>query len=572
MSQVPRIRRRTPQPDAERTLTGIHPLLARLYAARGVQDVRHCQPRLQSLAPPELLDGIDAATALLERALSERWRILVVGDFDCDGAAGSAVAVRGLRLLGACEVGYCVPHRMRHGYGLSPELVDELPTPLPGLLVTVDSGIACHEGVARARALGMRVLVTDHHLPGARLPQADAIVDPNLPGDGFPSKALAGVGVVFYVLLALRARLRKAGWFRRLGLPEPDLIPLLDLVAVGTIADMVPLDVNNRALVAAGLRRIRAGQACAGIRALAEVAGRDPAAMVAADIGFALAPRINAAGRIQDMGIGIDCLLQDDHGQALAQARRLDAINRERRTLQREMLEQADALAEGAASAAAPSLTVFDPRWHPGIVGLVASRLKERWHRPVVAFAPGEDGLLRGSARSVPGLHVRDALADVAARTPGLLVRFGGHAAAAGLTLSAGDLERFGAAFEQVVSERLGPDPGEAELLSDGSLEPEWYGREIADLLRFGGPWGQGFPEPLFDDCFQVQGWRVVGEAHLRLALVQPQHGLGIGAIAFGGWHGVPPPDRVHAAFELVPDDYHGRGGIELRIRHWQPA
>ncbi len=551
----------------------VHPVLRRVYTARGVTAAAQVRHRLGDLLPPQTLGGLVAAVALLDAAIEGDRRICVIGDFDCDGATGTAVAVRGLRLLGARQVGYRVPHRMRHGYGLSPQLVAELGQPAPELLLTVDNGIASLDGVSAARAAGMQVIVTDHHLPGARLPAADAIVNPNLDGDGFPSKALAGVGVVFYLLLALRAH-RRARGASKSG-PEPDLSVLLDLVALGTVADMVALDQNNRILVAAGLRRMRAGAAQAGLRALMRVAGRAPERITSADLGFALGPRINAAGRLEDMALGIECLLSDDEAHALRLAGQLDAINHERRALQDEMLQQAEAAAEhclaaiAAGAAGEAALCVFEPEWHPGVVGLVAARLKERLHRPVIAFAPGgDDGLLRGSARSIPGFHLRDALADVAVLHPGLIARFGGHAMAAGLSLAPENLDAFRVAFAEVARARLSPDLLRAVVWSDGALAPEEFSRELAMQLREGGPWGQGFPEPIFDDIFEVAEWRVVGNGHLKLQLRHATSGLALAAIQFGGFDGTPPSERLQLAYALETDDFRDRRGVQLLVRH----
>ncbi|OHE89386.1 MAG: single-stranded-DNA-specific exonuclease RecJ, partial [Lysobacterales bacterium RIFOXYA1_FULL_68_6] len=458
-----------------------------------------------------------------------------------------------------------------HGYGLSPSLVEELDALAPELLVTVDHGIACHAGIAAAKARGWQVLVTDHHLPGDVPPPADAIVNPNLRGDPFPSKVLAGVGVMFYVLLALRRVLRERGIFDGAG---PDLSCLLDLVAVGTVADLVPLDANNRALVGAGLRRLRAGQACAGLQALVRVAGREPARLTAADIGFAVAPRLNAAGRLEDMALGIACLLTDDASQANEMARVLDGINAERRGMQQQMVEEAQAaLCRIDASAEVPlAPCLFDAQWHPGVVGLVASKIKERLHRPVIAFAPAEPGstLLRGSARSIPGFHIRDALAAIDAARPGLIQRFGGHAMAAGLSLDESALADFRAAFHQQASKLLDEALLQEVLLSDGELQGGELDRTHAEALRSAGPWGQGFPEPVFDGCFDVLDWRVIGEKHLKFSLRLPGHAPLLNAIHFNGWQDQPPPARIHAAYQLETDDWQNRRGIQLLIRHWQ--
>lgn len=570
MSLTRTIRRRAPAADPGVWSDDIPPLLRRLYAARGALSVDQARPRLAHLHPPDALGGLDAATALLADAIARDRHIVVVGDFDCDGATACAVGVRGLRMLGARRVSHAVPNRMVHGYGLSPGLVEDLATLQPDLLVTVDHGVACHAGVAAAKARGWQVLVTDHHLPGDVLPPADAMVNPNLRGDGFPSKALAGVGVMFYVLLALRRRLRAEGTLAH----EPDLSVLLDLVAVGTVADLVPLDANNRALVSAGLRRLRAGHGCAGLRALIDVAGREPRTLSATDIGYAIAPRINAAGRLEDMTVGIECLLSDDAAQARALADILHGINAERQGVQQQMVEEAEAaLARIALDGTLPPvLCLFDPEWHPGVVGLVASKLKERVHRPVFAFAPAEPGSaqLRGSARSIPGLHIRDVLAAVDVAQPGLLGRFGGHAMAAGLALSADRLPHFETAVRLQVERTLDPALLQAELLSDGELLPHECDRRHAELLRDAGPWGQGYPEPLFDGVFALQGWRVVGEKHLKLEL--DGWGRRLNAIEFGGWRGEPPPARLRIAFRLEPDDWRGGDAFQLVVVHREKA
>ncbi len=534
-------------------------LLRRVHAARG-SDARAAMPRLADLLPPSDLLGIDVAIRLLRAAIDADAHILVVGDFDCDGATACAVGVRGLRLLGARRVSHAVPNRIVHGYGLTPGLVEELAALQPDLVVTVDHGIACHAGIRAAKARGWQVLVTDHHLPGPTLPPADAIVNPNQPGCGFPSKALAGVGVMFYVLLALRAALGS----------KVDLSALLDLVAVGTVADMVPLDANNRALVGAGLRRLRAGQGSAGLRALIEVSGRRDATLSTADIGFAIGPRINAAGRLEDMGIGIECLLTDHATQARELAAILHGINDERRALQADMQDVADTRLDGIDASHAACL--FDPDWHPGVVGLVASKLKERLHRPAIAFAPAEpDGdMLRGSARSIPGFHVRDALALVDARHPGLVPRFGGHAMAAGLSLPRDAFPTFREAFVQVAREWLDPALLTEELHSDGELRADELRADVAMALRDGGHWGQGYPEPLFDGEFEVLGFRVLKERHLKLEL-----GLGgrrCNAIHFNGWNGEEPGRRIHVAYRLAPDDYRGGDAIQLVVVHREAA
>ena len=569
MSQAVRLRRHQPALIGDWPST-VHPVVRRVLQARGVQDAVDAQLGLRQLLRPDGMLGLQGAVALLRTAIENHWSILVVGDFDCDGATGTAVAIRGLRMLGVDAIDFRVPHRMRHGYGLSPALVAELENP-PDLLITVDNGVSSIAGVAAAKARGIRVLVTDHHLPGDQLPAADAMVNPNLSGDGFPSKSLAGVGVMFYLLLALRADLRAAGYFAN---GEPDLAALLDLVALGTVADLVPLDQNNRVLVSAGLARIRRGLAVPGIQALIEVAGRQAERLTSSDFAFALGPRINAAGRLEDMSIGIRCLLTDDAGEAHALAQSLQAINAERRDLQASMVdeqvvEQAVVRVEGGGQ---HGLCVFDPSFHAGVVGLVASKLKERWHRPVVAFAPAsedaDDLQLRGSARSIPGFHLRDALALIDARQPGLIDKFGGHAMAAGLSLAREHLGRFSQAFDQVAKESLRPEQLSAELWSDGALAKEDFCRPLVDQLSAMGPWGQGFPEPQFDGEFEVLDWRVVGQRHLKLQLRCLQSGVRVGAIHFGAWDGEPPPAQAHFLYQLEADDYRQRGDIQLLIRH----
>lgn len=551
----------------------LHPILRRIYAARGVCVAEELDLRLSGLLAP-VLGGMDTALDLLTRARSQRQSILIVGDFDADGATGTAVAMRGLRMLGFERVGYRVPNRFLHGYGLSPALVAEL-DPAPDLILTVDNGVAAHAGIEAAHARGIRVLVTDHHLPGDSLPAADALVNPNVPGCTFPSKALAGVGVVFYLLLALRARLRNEGAFTD---AEPDLGQLLDLVALGTVADLVPLDRNNRLLVQAGLKRIRAGRACAGVRALYRVAGRDPTRASATDFGFVLGPRINAAGRLEDMALGIECLLADDEARALPLAQRLQSLNAERRELQQQMVEQAEAAVLradlSAQSHVAAGVALADAGWHAGVVGLVASKLKERLHRPVFALAPGdEDGReWKGSGRSIPGFHLRDCLAEIDALNPGLMLRFGGHAMAAGLSLEGDQVERFCRVFADAVERRIDPALLAPVVLSDGELGGGDFELGLAETLREAGPFGQAFPEPLFDNTFEVLDWRLMGERHLRFSLRHPDSRIPLSAVFFGGWTGSPPPRQVRVAYQLGSDDYRGTPELRLYLRHLQPA
>jgi single-stranded-DNA-specific exonuclease len=549
----------------------VHPVLRQIYAARGVLVPAEVEHRLARMLSPQTLGGIDAAVTLLLEAIRADWSIVVAGDYDCDGATGTAVAVRGLRLLGARRVSYAIPNRFVHGYGLSPALVESL-QPTPQLIITVDNGVASVAGVAAAKARGIRVIVTDHHLPGEQLPDCDAMVNPNLPGDLFPSKMLAGVGVMFYLLLGLRAKLREQGASPRV---EPDLSSLLDLVALGTVADLVPLDFNNRVLVEAGLQRIRSGRACAGIVALIEAGKRSPATLCSSDLGFSVGPRLNAAGRLEDMRLGVECLLTDDVEQARRLAERLDGINRERRELQAGMVAEAEVMAAGLDHIEAVGVALYEPSWHAGVVGLVASKLKERLHRPVIAFAPASEDdpdHLRGSARSIAGFHIRDALAAIDARQPGLIERFGGHAMAAGLSLKATDYPRFAAAFDAVATELIAPERLQALLYTDGELPPGAASLELARQLRQAGPWGQAFPEPLFDNLFECAGWKVMGATHLRLQLRDPRDGTLHDAVMFNAYHGQPPPPRLRAAYELTINDWQGRETPRLLLRHIEPA
>ena len=542
---------------------GVHPVLARLLAARGVGDAAELDDDLGRLLPPAGLLGADRAARRLADAIERGERVLVVADYDCDGATACAVAVRGLRAMGA-SVDFLVPNRFEHGYGLTPAIVDlacaHPRLPDPRLIVTVDNGIASLEGVARANALGIDVLVTDHHLPGERLPAAAVIVDPSQPGCGFASKHLAGVGVMFYVLLALRAELRARGRFAQAR--EPALQGLLDLVALGTVADLVRLDRNNRLLVAAGLRRIRAGRACEGVGALLAVAGRDARLASCADLGFAVGPRINAAGRLQDIALGIECLLTDDPGRATALATRLDAINRERREIEGEMREQA--LADvGAPAPGQRALVVWRDGWHEGVVGLIASRLKDRHHRPTVAFAPSaaDAGVLRGSGRSIAGVHLRDTLDLVSKRHPDMIERFGGHAMAAGLTLRAHALEAFAIAFEQAVAESADAACFAPALHADGALEAHELELSLVDALERG-VWGQGFPAPVFCDEVEVLSQRLVKDRHTRLSL--RVRGRAVAAIAFG--RAEPLPARARIAYRISRNDWNGLSELQLLV------
>ncbi len=569
--------RRRAVPDAPTQLPAdLHPVLRRVFAARGVRAAAELETGLGALPTTGQLKGIDAAVALLRAAIDEGRHILIVADYDADGATSCALGIRGLRALGARRVSYVVPDRFRYGYGLSPEIVAVAAAQDPDLIVTVDNGISSVEGVAAANQRGIPVLVTDHHLPGDVLPAAAAIVNPNQPGCEFPTRHLAGVGVMFYVLLALRAALREAGRFDPAS--EPNLAELLDLVALGTVADVVALDRYNRILVEQGLRRIRAGRACPGIRALLTVAGRDAAQLVASDLGFAVAPRLNAAGRLTEMSLGIECLLSDDDGAALEMATRLDTLNQERRGIEQEMQAQAwhalKSLHLERSEGLPFGLCLFDAAWHQGVVGILASRVKDRLHRPVIAFAPGESGELKGSGRSVPGLHIRDALDAVAARHPGLVVRFGGHAMAAGLTLLPENLERFSDAFDREVRRHLQADALQGVVWSDGELPPGDLTLEFAHALRTAAPWGQAFPEPQFDGRFVVTDRRIVGEVHLKLAVQTPPGGQTLDAIWFRARdpEGVRIGDEVRMVYRLDINEYRGRRTLQLIVAHLESA
>ncbi len=567
------IARREPASVPEDLAAAVHPVLARVLAARDVRSVGELDYALERLHPAASLAGIDRAVTLLEDAIRADKRIVVVADFDADGATGCAVALLGLRLMGARNVDYLVPNRFEFGYGLTPEIVAIAEQRSPDLLITVDNGISSVEGVAAAAACGIPVLVTDHHLPGEQLPDAAAVVNPNQPGDAFPSKCLAGVGVMFYLLIALRAALRTKGWFAQRGLADANLGQLLDLVALGTIADVVPLDTNNRILVAQGIARIRSGHTRPGIAALLDVAARDRQRLTAADLAFAVAPRLNAAGRLTDMTLGIECLISDDAGAAAEMAATLDRLNRERRDIEARMRDQAmaqvDALRFESPEKLPYGLCLYDDQWHPGVVGIVASRVKERLHRPVIAFAPDADDTLKGSARSVAGLHIRDALDAVAARHSGLLSKFGGHAMAAGLSLKRADFDVFRAAFDAEVRRHLDADDLRGTILSDGPLACADIGLELARELRRAGPWGQGFPEPVFDGDFQVVRSRVVGDTHLKLTLRVGDGGAPIDAIAFNAVDSWPyDAGTVRLAYRLDVNAFRGRESVQLVIEH----
>jgi single-stranded-DNA-specific exonuclease len=570
-----RIVRRSAREDGAAFDGALHPVLSRVYAARGLRSAAELDTALERLLPVGTLEGVAAAVQLL---LTHRaGRVLVIGDFDADGATSSALVVRALRALGFAAVDFLVPNRFRFGYGLTPEIVALARERSPTLIITVDNGVSSHAGVTHAREAGIDVLITDHHLPGAALPDANVIVNPNLEGSHFGSRALAGVGVAFYVMAALKRASDERG------LTPPgcaSFAALLDLVALGTVADVVPLDANNRILVAQGLRRIAAGRCVPGVRALLELAQRPLADLTAADLAFGVAPRLNAAGRLDDMSIGIQCLLADEAVSARALAARLDELNEERRTIEARMQQEALAavrvLRAPDAALTRSGVVLFDPGWHQGVVGLVASRVKERLHRPVVAFAPGEGTTLRGSARSVPGIHVRDVLDAIAAREPDLLSRFGGHAMAAGLTLEHALLDRFARAFDAEVARWAAHAPPADAVETDGELGADEIALETARALRAGGPWGQAFPEPSFDGLFSVRSARLIGERHVKMWVEVPRSGRAFDAIAFNhveeGAQFVPPSGLAHLVYRLEVNEYQGERRLQLLIDHLLPA
>ena len=563
-----------PLPETLPDLGALPPLLTRLYAARGVQSATELDKGLARLIPYQQLKGMEGAVELLVQGLQQGQRMLIVGDFDADGATASTVGVLGLRMLGAAHVDYLVPNRFEYGYGLTPEIVAVALERAPQLLITVDNGISSVEGVAAAKAAGLTVLVTDHHLPGAELPAADAIVNPNQPGCEFPSKALAGVGVMFYVLLALRARLRTIGWFTAQH-PEPNLGELLDLVALGSVADVVPLDANNRILVHQGLARIRAGRARPGLRAILDVAGRDHRRITSTDLGFILGPRLNAAGRLDDMALGIECLLCEDEALARDMAVQLDQLNQDRKAIEQGMQREALAQLKDLPLEDMPfGLCLFEADWHQGVIGILASRMKERYHRPTIAFADAGDGVLKGSARSVPGFQIRDALDAVAAKHPELISKFGGHAMAAGLSLPQANFAAFAAAFDAEVRRQLCEDDLTGRLLSDGALSIEEFHLPLAKELRNAGPWGQHFPEPLFHGVFQLVQQRVVGERHLKVVLKSECGSVQLDGIAFGVDREIWPNPTVRwveLAYKLDVNEYRGQESVQLLIAHISP-
>ncbi|NAW69012.1 single-stranded-DNA-specific exonuclease RecJ [Vibrio sp. V27_P1S3P104] len=570
---------RRPDPDLTQLPDSIPDLLKRIYLNRGITTINQLEKAAKALHSYRQLHGIELAVELLFNAIQQQRRIIIVGDFDADGATSCALSVLALRMLGCHNVDYLVPNRFEDGYGLSPEVVDQALALGAEMIMTVDNGVSSIEGVRYAKQHGLTVLVTDHHLPGQVLPEVDAMVNPNLQQCAFPSKALAGVGVAFYLMMALCVHMRQSGWFKQQGIAEPKLMELIDLVALGTVADVVPLDENNRILVHQGLQRIRAGKARPGIQALIEVAKRDPRRLMATDFGFALGPRINAAGRLDDMSFGVELLLSNNIHAARRMANELDALNQTRKAIEEGMKQEALAFCErlqfGEHGTLPAGLVLFQRDWHQGVIGILASRIKDKYHRPVIAFAEGGEGIIKGSCRSIPGLHMRDTLDKIDTQHPGLIIKFGGHAMAAGLTIAERQLEHFRQLFEQVVNEQLDAASLKGIVLSDGELKPEEFSMHTAETLRAGGPWGQAFPEPLFDGEFKVLHQKLVGEKHLKLMLEplfkgHPTH-IMIDGIAFNvdlrRW-----PDAsvktVHLAYKLDINEFRGNQSLQLLIDH----
>ncbi|MFH4893017.1 single-stranded-DNA-specific exonuclease RecJ [Vibrio diabolicus] len=570
---------RRPEPDLSLLPDSIPPILKRIYINRGITDPAQLETSARGLHSYQKLGGIEQAVELLFQAIKEQKRIIVVGDFDADGATSSALSVLALRMLGSHNVDYLVPNRFEDGYGLSPEVVDQALELGAEMIMTVDNGVSSIEGVRYAKENGITVLVTDHHLPGQVLPDVDAMVNPNLESCHFPSKALAGVGVAFYLMMALCVHMRKHNWFAEQGMQEPKLMELIDLVAMGTVADVVPLDENNRILVHQGLQRIRAGKARPGIQALIEVAKRDARRLVASDFGFALGPRINAAGRLDDMSFGVELLMCNNIHAARRMASELDGLNQTRKEIEEGMKQEAMAFCErlqfGEGSELPYGLALFQRDWHQGVIGILASRIKEKFHRPVIAFADGGEGTIKGSCRSIPGLHMRDALDFIDTQNPGLIIKFGGHAMAAGLTIKEQDFERFSRLFDEVVKKELDEAALKGVIMSDGELKPEEFSMHVAEQLRSGGPFGQAFPEPIFDGEFKVLHQKLVGEKHLKLMLEPLYKGhptnVMIDGIAFNvdlrRW-----PDAsvktVRLAYKLDVNEFRGNQSLQLMIDH----
>ena len=568
---------RRPDVDSSHLPENLHPLLRKIYANRGITHENQLEKTLQNLLKPQQLHGIQQAVDLLVQTINAKQKIIIVGDFDADGATSTALTLLSLRAFGVQHVDYLVPNRFDDGYGLSPEVVGQAKDKGAELILTVDNGISSHAGVETAHRHGIKVLVTDHHLPGETLPDADAIVNPNLKECQFASKSLAGVGVAFYLMSALRNALRQADWFTQNNLPEPNLADYLDLVALGTVADVVPLDSNNRILVHYGLQRIRFGRCRAGIHALLEIANRPAMQLTASDLGFIIGPRLNAAGRLDNMSVGVELLICDDMAIARQLAHDLDALNQTRKEIEQGMQAEALVLCDNFTSQAENipyGLAIYHPEWHQGVIGILASRLKEKFHRPVIAFAPAGDGLLKGSGRSIQGLHMRDALERLDSQHPDLIVRFGGHAMAAGLSIYEEKLDTFQQHFQQLMEEWISPESLEGTIWTDGELTATQFNLDIAALIRDAGPWGQAFPEPLFDGRFKILQQRIVGSRHLKLLLEPLSGGPMVDGIAFNIDTQIWPDmsiKLVNIAYTLDINEFRGNRNIQVMIKHIQP-
>ena len=571
---IKNIKHRSHSIDNKENKVSDNSLLQRLYQARGISHNQELEYDLARLLPYQDLKDVDAAVNLLVDCLQNQKHIMIIGDFDADGATSTAVAMKCLRSFGARHLSYLVPNRFKYGYGLTPEIVAVAAERNPDLIMTVDNGISSVAGVELAKSLNIKVLITDHHLQGDVIPDADAIVNPNQKGDHFPAKSLAGVGVCFYLMLAVRSRLRELKWFENQAISEPNMTDVLDLVALGTVADVVLLEHNNRLLVHQGLRRIRAGKCSYGVKALLDVSGKSISKITASDLGFSIGPRLNAAGRLDDMSLGIECLLATDPEQAYLLARELDALNHERRDIEQDMKLQAFAVLDKLQlndTKLSTGICLYDPTWHQGVIGIVAARVKDKHHRPVIAFAKGENGELKGSARSINGLHIRDTLDRIAKRHPELITKFGGHAMAAGLSLHPNHYPKFAEQFATEVGAQLSPADLQGEVISDGELLPEELSLEIAELLQNAGPWGQGFPEPLFDGQFKVIEQRIVGQKHLRLSLMHPAGKKPLTGIAFNVDLKQWPNHRcqtIHIAYRLDINEYQGIRSVQLMVEH----
>ena len=557
--------------DSQHLPDPLHPRLKQIYADRGVEDSAQLNRSAKALLHYNQLQGVEKAVSLLAQAIASNQKIIIVGDFDADGATSTALSMMSLGMMGSTNHDYLVPNRFDFGYGLSPEIVEVAAQQQAEVIMTVDNGIACFAGVEKAKSLGITVIVTDHHLAAESLPIADAIVNPNQPGCGFLSKNLAGVGVAFYLMLALRAELKSNGWLEQQGLPVPNLADLLDVVALGTVADVVPLDENNRILVHQGLQRIRSDKCRPGIQAIIEVAGKERSRLVASDLGFVVGPRLNAAGRLDDMSLGIECLITDDHARARQIAVQLDSLNRERREIEGSMQQEAVKALDGLnleASNLPYGLVLYQADYHQGVIGILAGRIKDKYYRPTIAFAHQDDDILKGSARSIPGLHIRDLLEEINSRYPDIISKFGGHAMAAGLSLPLKNLSAFEQVFHQIAEENLKGKPLAGELISDGELHAEDLTLAFAQCLKEAGPWGQGFPEPLFDGEFQLMDQRLVGSKHLKM-MVKHESGVLIDAIAFNVDLDQWPNSQcrhVNLAYKLDINEFRGRTSLQLMV------